>query len=57
MNKNIKVGDKFYSEYFNSKGIVVSYEDENNWLFVLEINPFKVLKAKTTPDKLKWIEQ
>ena len=44
-----KFGTVFYSRYFNSRGVVISYYDNNNWFFVLESGPYagRIQKAQT----------
>lgn len=41
------VGMKFYSDYFNSWCVVVWYENDNRWGFVLEGEPYRVMDAQT----------
>lgn len=50
----IKVGDRFWSEYFKSFGTVTKYCDDNNWWFILD-GKKRELKALSTPDKLEWV--
>lgn len=52
---SIKQGDRFWSNYFNSYGIVIKYVNDNNWWFRLDGNK-EVLKAQSPPDNLKWIK-
>ena len=49
-------GDIFYSEYFKSRGVVVSYKDEDNWWFVLESNG-QMVKARAKPNELRWLRR
>lgn len=51
---NIKEGDIFYSEYFKSKGEVVTFISDNEWYFKLE-NSNDVFRAKAKPIELKWL--
>ena len=54
MTMSIKFGDIFYSEYFKTRGVVVSYIDDKNWWFVLENRPSHTFKAQSPPSELKW---
>jgi hypothetical protein len=49
-----KFGDIFWSPYFESKGVVVSYIDDDNWYFVLKQKPDRVMRAQCKPEKLQW---
>ena len=57
-----KVGDRFYSRYFNRWGTVTRFNSFTDWYFrldptwlqrLLRIKP-RELKAQSTPDKLMW---
>lgn len=51
-----KFGDMFYSEFFKSNCVVVRYEDQHNWYFVVETKRHPiVLKAQARPEELVWI--
>lgn len=48
-------GDKFYSNGFKKKGIVVEFIDEYNWTISWDRNPTEVVRAPFTPKDVKWL--
>lgn len=55
MRPNAYFGTIFYSGYFGSRGVVVRYKNDDDWYFVIEKQPMRVLKAQTKLSKLKTI--
>ncbi|OMC74249.1 hypothetical protein BK125_20835 [Paenibacillus odorifer] len=51
-----EIGDRFYSKFYNSYGIVTRFEDEENWWYKLDGSDVE-LKAEIDPDKMKWIKK
>lgn len=61
---NVKPGDRFYSNFFRSYGIVTRYVNDDEWYFKLEektifgrIKLSSELRAKAKPSELKWIKE
>ena len=52
-----KFGDVFYSDFFNSKAVVVNYISDDEWYFVLEMKPNRWMRAKAKPDELEWLNE
>ena len=53
-----QVGHIFYSKYFQTNGLVVRYDDEDNWWFKLQSGPTFTgprYKAKSKPSEVTWI--
>lgn len=48
-------GDVFYSKFFGSEGVVISYKSPKKWTFQLK-NDNRILKAKSKPSELTWVK-
>ena len=48
-------GDMFYSDFFHRPGIVVRYNNDTDWWFLIE-GKMAPLRAQCKPSDLKWLK-